>query len=227
MLNYKELQNSIPSLFDNQNAPLKIVTDDNAISIWQEERRRSLIQSGEPANWADIGIILEDPYITVIRDLVQFPGGFENGYIRLINRADLEGGQAVVVLPILNKRFQLIYRFRHATRSWHYEAPRGFGEPSIKAEQQARNEVTEEIGGKIENLIDLGILHNNTGIEGNSVKLFLAFLSSTGAAQQTEAIAQITQLTLAELEAMIAKGEITDGFTIAAYTRAKLQGLLV
>lgn len=225
-MEYKELQKNAPSLFDNQNAPIEIITDEKKISIWQKERRSLLVQDGKPVNWAEIGVLLDDPYVVVIRDLVKFPGGFQNGYIRLINRADLEGGQAIVVLPVYDKKFQLIYRFRHATRSWHYEVPRGFGESNTTAEQQASNEVKEEIGGAIEKLVDLGVLHNNTGIEGNNVKLFLAFLSSVGAPQQSEAIARIAPLSLAELETKIASGEITDGFTIATYTRAKLRNLI-
>jgi ADP-ribose pyrophosphatase len=33
-------------------------------------------------------------------------------------------------------------------------------------------------------------------------------------------------VSVAELEKMIAEGDITDGFTIAAYTKAKLKGLI-
>jgi len=226
MYRYKELQASFPWLFKNVDSPLEIILKENDIESWQVKRRQLLEKNGEPRTWADIGIVLEDPYITVIRDLIRFPSGNENGYIRLINRADLRGGQGVVVLPILNNKFQLIYRFRHATRCWHYEAPRGYGEPNVTAEQQAHDEINEEIGGRINKLIDLGDFHNNTGIEGNNVKLFLAYLSSIGEPQIEEGITKIIPFSLLELEKKIADSSITDGFTIAAYTRAKLQGLL-
>jgi hypothetical protein len=43
---------------------------------------------------------------------------------------------------------------------------------------------------------------------------------------ELEGIKSILWVTVAELEAMIRDGAITDGFTIAAFTRARLKGLI-
>jgi ADP-ribose pyrophosphatase len=138
----------------------------------------------------------------------------------------LKGGQGVVVLPAMNDKYLLLRQYRHPTRSWSYEFPRGFGEPGVPAEQQAKNEVNEETRGEIADLTDLGIYHSNTGLEGNKVKLFFAHLNSIGEPAQAEGVESYLWVSLAELEEMIATAKITDGFTIAAYTRAKLRGIL-
>ena len=157
---------------------------------------------------------------------MEFPGGRRGGYFRVINQADLRGGQGVVVLAEKDNKFLLLHQFRHPTRSWNYEVPRGFGEPGVKAEEQAKNEIHEEVSGEIDELVDLGIYYSNTGLEANKVKLFYAKLKSVGKLAEEEGIESILWVSLAELEEMIANATITDGFTIATYTRAKLRKLI-
>ncbi len=208
------------------NRGIKIITALNEILAWQEQKRVELVNKAQPIEWANIGIILNDPYILVLRDFVEFPGGRKGGYFRVLNQADLRGGQGVVVLAEMNKKFLILHLFRHPTRSWSYEVPRGFGEPGVLAEEQAKNEIREEVSGEIDKLVDLGIYYSNTGLEGNKVKLFYAILKSFGEPAKEEGIDNILWVSLAELEDMIANVKITDGFTIAAYTRAKLRGLI-
>jgi len=226
MKNYLDLMELHPDLFSNENALLRIISDEQEILKWQKQKQKELLQDNKPSQWADIGIVLDDPYIIVLRDLVEFPNGFRGGYFRLINRADLAGGQGVVALSEMDGRFLLLHQYRHSTRSWSYEVPRGFGESGVAAEEQVKSEVWEEVSGEIAKLIDLGVYFNNTGLEGNKVKLFYAKLKSVGQPAQDEGIESFLWVSLAELEEMIVNAKITDGFTIAAYTRAKLRGLL-
>ncbi|RME55866.1 NUDIX hydrolase [Candidatus Parcubacteria bacterium] len=210
----------------NENALFEIVTEPTEIMAWQKKERRRLSERSEPLSWADIGVILDDPFYIVIRDLVRFPNGHLRGYSRLIGKANVNGGQGVVVFPQFRDRVIVLHQFRHATRQWHYEFPRGYGEPGTSAEENAVIEIRDEIGGQIAELLDLGIMHNNTGLEGHSVSLFLAKLSSIGKPNVNEGIRSVEQLSLVEFEEWIANGKITDGFTIAAYTRAKLRGVI-
>jgi ADP-ribose pyrophosphatase len=225
-LNYKNILNITHSEQSNEDAYLKIISDSKAITLWREGKIRELKDKNLPTSWADIGVILNDPYIAVVRDLVEFSDGHRSGYFRIINRADLEGGQGVAILSEMNNRYLLIRLFRHPTRCWSFEVPRGFGEPGVSAENQARNEIYEEVGGEISELFDLGLYFSNTGLEANKVKLFFAKLKTVGSPSEAEGIRNILWVSLGELEAMIAKSEILDGFTIATYTRAKLRGLL-
>ena len=223
---YMEFAKRHPELFDNEQAMLRLVMDPDAIAAWCDTKRKEFSEKNLPLEWADIGIILNDRYILILRDLVEYPGGGKGSYFRVLNQADLRGGQGVVVLPAMNDKYLVLRQYRHPTRSWSYEFPRGFGEPGVPAEQQAGTELNEEIQGEIDQLIDLGIYHSNTGLEGNKVKLFFANLKSVGHAATAEGIESYRWVTLAELEEMISTAQITDGFTIATYTRAKLRGLL-
>lgn len=217
----------IKSVLGKEEDPIKILIEKDQIAEWKKKCLTTLQNKRLPKQWADIGVIFEDPYIIILRDLVEFPGGYRNGYIRLFNRAYLEGGAAgVVVLPEQNGKLLIMRQFRHATRLWHWEIPRGFGEPGVKAEAQAEKEVQEEIQGKIAELFDLGTFYNNTGLEGHPVNLFLARMESVGEPEKAEGIEKLRWVSVPELERMIADGEITDGFTIAAYTKAKLKGLI-
>ncbi len=223
-MDYSLLKEKNPAIFTNHNAPFRIIFDPAEIETWQEARKKALQQQGLPETWADIGVILDDRYIVVLRDLVEFPGGFCNGYLRIFNRAGLEkGASGVAVLPVKDGLIGILRQFRHATREWHWEIPRGFGESGLSAEENAAKEVKEEIHGEIEELIDLGRYHNNTGMEGHFVNLFLVKIEIVGEVEKSEGIESLQWVSVNKFEDMVANGEITDGFSIAAYTRAKLK----
>lgn len=215
---YLALIQQQPSLFTNEGAALKIITDPEQILEWQNG----------PGKFLPIGIVLDDKYILGIRDLVEDSEGNRYGYIRIVNRADLKSGQSVAVIPIFQNKIVLIEHFRHATRKMHYEIPRGFGEPDTPGRDNAMLELSQEIGGTVqeENLIKLGNYHCNTGMESMAVELYYADLTSYTIPEKAEAILKIQEVRVDQLEQMIRDDQITDGFTIAAYTRAKLAGLL-
>jgi len=225
-MKYDELKKNAPHLFSNHNAAIKIITDQSIINNWEKIRKNELRENGYPEQWGDTGLVFEDPYFVIIRDLVEFPNGKIWFYSRLINQADIKGVQGVVVMPEFEGKIMLLNNFRHATRSWHYEFPRGFGEPNKTAKYQAQEEIKEETGSNIKSLIDLGSYHNNTGMEGNEVQLFYAKLASIGKPDKASGIESFHWVTTTELEKLIRDDTITDGFTIAAYTKAKLQGII-
>lgn len=223
---YKFLQKAIPSLFNNQSAPIKIITDKNLILSWQRKKQNELATFNLPESWSEIGLLLDDPRVLILRDLVKFPDDKLEGYIRLLNLADLNEGQGSAILPIMEEKILLLRHYRHATRQWHWEIPRGFGTPHMSAEENAVKEISEEIGGEVGNIIDIGEYHSNTGIEGFPVRLFFAHITKASHVQTEEGIDRFDLFSASKVEKMILNNEITDGFTIAAYTRAKLRGLL-
>jgi ADP-ribose pyrophosphatase len=226
LVKYKKILEANPEIFKNENAKIEIITNDNVIDSWVVERKKILAEKGLPEEWGEIGVVYEDPYILIMRDLVKFASGQLGTYFRIINSADLRGGQSTVVLPLVDRKILLMRQFRHSTRSWHWEIPRGFGEPNTLPEENARKEVQEEIEGEIAQLINLGLYHSNTGIEGCNVQLFFAQLESVGTTNQDEGIESYKLLEIGKVEEMIRDAEITDGFTIAAFTRAKLRNLI-
>ena len=203
-------------------APLYV----SQILAWQEKERAELAKNNKDSCWADIGILVNDPYVLVIRDLVKFSSGKLGGYIRVVNTADLDNGVAVAVIPVIDNKVVLLYQYRHATKSWHYEVPRGFGVEHLSAEGNAIKEIEEEIDGRVEELVDLGNYQSNTGMERTNVKLFMAKLSAFGSPDMNEGIEKIHLVDVEGLEQMIVEGEVSDGFSIASYIRAKLMGVL-
>ncbi len=225
-MDYFSLVKSHPHLFDNENALLNIVFDQDTIEKWEANRIEELKKRQLPLEWAKIGVLLNDPYNILIRDLVKFPNGEMYGYIRSVTAASLRGGHGAVVIPEYQGKIMLLHQYRHPTRQWHYEIPRGYGEPNVPAADNARKEIEEETGGDVAELVSLGEFYNNTGYEAVAVSLFYAKLTSVGEANVNEGIESFVWLTVKELEEWIANEKITDGFTIAAYTRAKLKGLI-
>ena len=227
IMDYIKLTKFQKKLFNNENALFNIIFDERVMSEWKAQAQQELEQKKMPSSWSDIGVVFDDPYVVILRDLVEFPGGYRNGYIRLYNRAYLEGGAAgVVMLPEKDGKLLLMHQFRHATRAWHWEIPRGFGEPGVEAIDQAKAEIDEEIGGEINEIVDLGLYFNNTGLEGNPIYLFFVKMNAVDEPKLELGVDKFRWVSVAELEQMIADAEITDGFTIAAYTRAKLKGLI-
>lgn len=167
-----------------------------------------------------VGVLAEDPYLLVMRDAVRFADGSYGLYNRLI----VPGGAAI--LPILDGAVALLHRFRHGTRAWHLEAPRGSLSGIGTGEDEARRELLEEIGAHATEMIDLGELHATTGCLDETHRLYLARIPSIGRPDQHEAIASIRILPIAELEQLIANGTITDGPTLALFLRARLRGHL-
>ncbi|MGI5169326.1 NUDIX hydrolase [Spirillospora sp. CA-253888] len=201
---YDELKRKRPELFGNPEGA--------AVRILDEA----------PADGGPYGVCYRDPYVTVLRDPVEFPGGRSGGFVRILSSAG-EGGAAV--LPVHRGRVVLIRHFRHATRRWHWEIPRGFAAPGEDSRQTAERELREEIGAEARAWEPLGLLHADTGISQSGVGLFWADLETLGAPERAEGIDEILLLPPAELDAMLARGELTDSFTLAAILNARVRGL--
>src|SRR5262245_4613832 len=110
-MDYDKLISKYPELFSNQSAAIQIITNTDVITDWQNHKREQLMHSGKSLEWANIGVVFDDPYFVILRDLVEFPGGYRNGYVRLYARAYLEGRAAIVViLPEMNGKLLLIHQ---------------------------------------------------------------------------------------------------------------------
>src|SRR5262245_35313789 len=105
---------------------VEILSEPGEVEQALDAARRQLRAQDLPEEWADTGKVFEDQYVTLYRDPVRFPGGQLGTYLRISWSEKL--GNGVVILPRLNNSFVLTRHFRHATRAWHWEIPRGFGE---------------------------------------------------------------------------------------------------
>jgi ADP-ribose pyrophosphatase len=218
---YFELVRQRPERFTNPPGDIyEILFEPARIEYAQAEATRVRRRDRLPSDDTRVGVLAEDPYLIVMRDAVRFA----DGTYGLYNRLMVPSGAAI--LPVLDGRIVLLHRFRHGTRSWHLEAPRGSFSGEGTHEDEARRELLEEIGARALDLIDLGALHSTTGCLDEAHHLYMAPIDRIGAADKHEAIVEFRCLTVAEMEDGIAGGGITDGPTLALFLRARLRGHL-
>jgi ADP-ribose pyrophosphatase len=163
----------------------------------------------EKAQARDVGIIGRDKYWLWINDACRFPSGHEGIYGRLLWVKTLTGTPGVAVMPILpDGRIALNCNFRHATRSWEIELPRGGLNPGETIEAAAKREALEETGMVVDSLQLLGSIPPDSGVITAVVPIFVAKVIHRQGAQQeeTEAIEEILALTRDEIKTAFARG---------------------
>jgi ADP-ribose pyrophosphatase len=224
---YDAIRAQWPSLFANPpGAAFEIILDnDDQVEKAERDQEALLVGEGLPGEWGRTGVITEDRYIILVRDAIRRLDGTLGTYDRILPAS---GSAGVVILPVLDGHIVLIQHFRHATRELHLEVPRGFGEPGVTARQQAKEELYDETGARArdEDLVELGRFHSNNGIASDCVELFIARIDEIGKPQAEEGISGFKICPPREVAELISGAEITDSFTIGAFTRAWLKGFL-
>ncbi len=212
-----------PALFANPpGAGFVILLDEDEIREAERQMAEKLATRHLPTEWTRAGIAYQDQYRSVLRDAVRFPNGLLGIYSRIVR----DGVPGVIILPVHQEQVLLIRHFRHATRTWHLEIPRGYGEEGLSSEENAQRELSEEIGATISRLVSLGQAYPDTGALSEYNTFFYAEVETYGAIEADEAIVELLPTPILEFERMIRENEIEDGFTITAYGLAKAQGLL-
>lgn len=224
LIQYLEFAQAYPAMFTNLEGEITILLEQDEIRNVEAIAAQRLKQKQLPTEWAEVGIVYTDQYQFILRDAVRFPNGELGTYIRIIQPP--KSSRGVVILPVYQDKVLLIRHFRHATRNWHIEIPRGFGEQDLSSQENAERELIEEISTKPLHLISIGEMHVNTGITSQCVDIFYTQIESIGKPDYAEGIKSYLLVEVLELERMIRDREITDSFTIAAYTQAKLHRLL-
>lgn len=221
---YFALTEQYPDLFRNPGgAGFEILLDEAEIALAEESAAQRLAKVGAPTGWSRVGVAFRDQYLLLLRDAVRYVDGSLGTYIRAVEPGPSCPG--VVVLPVWERQVLLIRHFRHATRSWHLEIPRGSG-LTQDASESALRELAEEIGGSGIRLVELGEIYPDTGLSNGRVALFYAELETYSAPEVMEGITEILPTTMGRFEEMISTGELEDAFCLAAYARAKARGLV-
>lgn len=221
---YLKLVKLYPDMFKNSGdvGEVKIITDKKRILAEQKKIRAILKKEGNPSNWIDIGVLSEDQWFYVVRDMVEFPGGKVGGYIRWINRKSSEGGGwNSVMMCTQEDKVLMIRKFHHEDRNWSWEFPRGFGEPGLSAEKNARKELQEEVGVSIAKLTCLTKVKEGKG--GTAVFLVEIPKGQKITLETQEGIAKYRWVKMAKLEQLVKKGQLSDWFSLWAYTLGKIK----
>jgi ADP-ribose pyrophosphatase len=172
----------------------------------------SLIQQIEKTTGRRIGILHKDTYWLLLNDPVKFPNGKTGTYGRILWCKSLQGIAGVAVMPILpNGKIVLNRNYRHATRSWEYELPRGVVNPNESPTEAAHRETQEETGMTLKELHLLGYMAPDTGLTNTVVPLFMATVKEQAQPQpeDSEAIAAVEAFTLQELKQGFLQGYLT------------------
>jgi ADP-ribose pyrophosphatase len=218
---YFSLIQEHPEFFINtgEQGEIKIITDENLIRSEQKKILARLKKEGHPPQWIDIGVLAEDQWFYVIRDLVEFPDGKMGGYIRWINRKSSEGGGFnVILMCIQDDQVLIIRRYRHEERNWSWEFPRGFGEPGLSAAKNARAELQEEIG--VSNAKLTCLTKTQEGKGGTAVFLVEIPKGQKITLEIREGISKYRWVKMSILEKIVKKGHLTDWFSLWAYSLA-------
>lgn len=160
-----------------------------------------------------LGVLYRSAYSVLVVDPVAAPDGSVFAYERILPAA--EG--AVVAVPKLHDRYVLLRQYRHALRAEALSFPRGFGEPGLGVLKNAAKELLEEIGARVSDLKLLGAVAPDSGLLGARVSVVLCQCDRIEQKTGHEGIRQALLMTEDELRERIASGEITDGYTLAAW----------
>lgn len=164
----------------------------------------------EKATDRDVGVLKSDSYWIWLNDACKFPNGQE-GVIGRILAKNLQRYPGAAVLPILpNGKAVLNCEFRHSTRNWELEMPRGGVKPGENPEAAARREVLEETGMIVDQLVRLGEVTGDSGVTGMVLAIFMGEVSDAKKPdrESSEAINQILMLSIAEIEEAFARGYV-------------------
>jgi ADP-ribose pyrophosphatase len=130
----------------------------------------------------------------------------------------------VVVVPIDEQdRILLIRQFRHPVRMWMRELPRGGRNRGETPAETARRELHEEIGYEASEIVSLGRIATDSGMQEGFPHLLAARVQRAGDSEPEagEAIDGVFPYRYDELARLCERGEIVDSFTLAAVTRLR------
>lgn len=215
--NYFDVLESYPKtvgiLGNHEKGEIEIVTNVQALEEIEEIAKERLLSKGvsprQAYEWSRTGIIAEDQHLYWIRDGVIFPTGAKGTYDRIVWKSGLDGAPGIAILPYLEDRKIIVnLNYRHATRSWEIELPRGMRKEGEPLRVVATRELKEETGYQLDETLLLGTLAIDSGILGSHIPILACKASDMEDREQeySEAIHSNLVLRLDEVEEALIQG---------------------
>jgi 8-oxo-dGTP pyrophosphatase MutT (NUDIX family) len=159
-------------------------------------------------------------WMTVREDAIRRPDGSDGVY------GVVDKPTYALVIPRDGSRLHLVEQFRYPVGERRWEFPAGTA-PDRAAQDPADlavRELVEETGMQAGRMQLLGTLDVAPGMSSQRGHVYLATELTQGEAQRehTEQDMRTAWFTIAEFEAMVRDGELTDAQTLAAYTLLRL-----
>lgn len=165
-----------------------------------------------------LGLLYENTWFCVINDLILQKNGSFFLYMRLLSKGEYTGS---IIIPYCNNKILLLNQFRHGTRKFEYEFPRGGFEIGLSPLENAKKEIQEEIGSAVENMIFLGTTISDSSLGTGEVYIYKCYLPCIPTVfQKEEGIDSCILVSQKELLELVASNKIRDGFTLSAITKA-------
>ena len=155
-------------------------------------------------------------FLNLVEEDIELPTGI------VVQRLTVEHSGAVVVIPILDTgHMVMVKQYRHAVQKHLLEFPAGTLEQGETPLDCAKRELAEEIGQEAAIWKDLGLLHPAPGFCNEVQHVFIASnLSPVESKPDEDEILEIFDITPAEFDDMILRGQITDAKSIALFYKA-------
>jgi ADP-ribose pyrophosphatase len=166
-------------------------------------------------------VVHQGPVVRVSRTTISAPDG------STYEREVVHHPGAVAVVPVLDdgRTVVLVRQYRSALDDLVLEVPAGKCDVEGEApERTAVRELEEEIGYRVERLEQLCVIHNSPGFSDERVVIFLARHMDAGTPSPhgiEEQHMAIEHVSLAEVDALIADGRITDAKTVVGLLLAR------
>ena len=160
--------------------------------------------------------VYRSPWMSVREDDVEFPSGLRGTY-SVVDKQDF-----VLVLPFADDGFWLVQQYRYPVGRREWEFPQG-GWPDGRSgtvAELAAAELREETGFTAGSWTHLGRLFAAYGFCSQSYDVYLATDLSAGEADREETEADMVHewRSVADVRAMIGRGEFADAHSVAALT---------
>lgn len=164
--------------------------------------------------------VYANSWMTVREDSIRRADG-SNGIYGVVDKPHY-----ALVIPYEAERFHLVEQFRYPLGARRWEFPQGTApeRAELPAAELAARELAEETGLRAANMLELGVLDVAPGLSSQRGTAFLATELTHGrpARELEEQDMRSAWFSRAELETMLANGEVTDAQSLAAYLRLLL-----
>lgn len=160
--------------------------------------------------------VYANPWMTVREDQIRRADG-TTGIYGVVDKPDF-----ALIIPLDGERVRLVEQFRYPIGMRRWEFPQGTAPDRADADpfELATRELREETGLRAGKMTDLGTIDAAPGMSSQRGRVFLATELTEGfhEREHEEQDMRSAWFPRAAFETMIAKGEITDAQSIAAYT---------
>lgn len=231
---------------NHNNGEIEVLLNPDEISEVEALQQKRLLKRGlslkEAQQMSQCGIIQSDTYWIWVRDAVIFPSGHKGTYNRVIWRSAVDGPGNVAILPILKDgRIVMNLNYRHSTRAFEVEIPRGSRLYGETPERACRRELRAETGCLTERQVYLGSITPDTSTVTTITPVFLGYVSEQIDNQQEPSEAILGLLTLnkeevkeafvrgfieVEVKGKVQKVSFRDSYLAFALLQAEARGLI-